>query len=159
MEIEDPSLLWGSARTRTMGKGNRMEQDIPCFHLDGDRSTLLKQFLSHSLFEVHMTESQHCAAQLAGTFSRPCLLGYDFTARGRNLHYSSRKDMLVLSGDGRVPASFYRQQKNGSNPTQFSAGRIQYQPKSQDLNIRDFESLDVKDLQTKKPDDNKGLKQ
>jgi hypothetical protein len=81
------------------------------------------------------------------------IVGYDFTARARNVRYSSRKDLLVLSGDGRVPATFYRQQKNGSNPTQFSAGRIQYQPKSQDLKVDDFESLDVKDLQTNKPAD------
>jgi lipopolysaccharide export system protein LptA len=95
--------------------------------------------------------------ELTGT-GNILIVGADFTARARNVHYSSRKDMLVLSGDGRVPASFYRQQRNGSNPTEFSAGRIQYQPKSQDLKVDDFQSLDVKDLQTNKPADTKALK-
>src|SRR5581483_2540997 len=71
------------------------------------------------------------------------IVGFDFTARARSVTYSSRKDLLVLSGDGRVPATFYREQKRGSHPTQFSAGRIQYQLKSQDLKVDDFESLDV----------------
>jgi lipopolysaccharide export system protein LptA len=104
-----------------------------------------------------ITRDEQSAVELDGS-GNILIVGYDFTARARSVHYSSRKDMLVLSGDGRVPASFYRQQKNGSNPTQFSAGRIQYQPKSQDLKIDDFQSLDVKDLQTKQPAGSNGLK-
>ncbi|HEV3338700.1 MAG TPA: hypothetical protein VG125_00025 [Pirellulales bacterium] len=104
-----------------------------------------------------ISRDNQSAMELNGT-GNILIVGYDFTARARNVHYSSRKDMLVLSGDGRVPASFYRQQRNGSTPTEFSADRIQYQPKSQDLKVDGFDLLDVKDLQTKKPADGTGVK-
>jgi hypothetical protein len=79
------------------------------------------------------------------------IYGSDFSARCRNVHYASSKDVLVLSGDGRAPASFYRNQQVGTNPLDFSAARILYYPKTQKLNVEKFESLDVQDLQSQKP--------
>jgi hypothetical protein len=78
------------------------------------------------------------------------IYGSDFAARCRNVHYASSKDQLVLSGDGRAPASFYRNQQ-GAKPIDFSASHILYYPKTQKLNVDEFESLDVQDLQSKKP--------
>jgi hypothetical protein len=57
----------------------------------------------------------------------------------------------VLSGDGRAPATFYRNQQLGSKPLDFSAARILYYPKTQMLNVDKFQSLDVQDLQSQKP--------
>ncbi|MGH7134679.1 MAG: hypothetical protein ACREHD_03005, partial [Pirellulales bacterium] len=76
--------------------------------------------------------------------------GSDFSARCRNVQYSSSKDLLTLSGDGRAPATFYRNQQSGANPLDFSAARILYYPKTQKLNVENFGSLDVTNLPTKK---------
>jgi hypothetical protein len=90
------------------------------------------------------------AMELAGE-GNTSLYGADFSARCWNVHYASAKDMLTLSGDGRAPASFYRNQLSG-NPLEFSASRILYNLKTQKLNVENFESLDVTNLPSKKPD-------
>ncbi|HET6881534.1 MAG TPA: hypothetical protein VFI31_15330 [Pirellulales bacterium] len=79
------------------------------------------------------------------------LYGADFSARCWNVHYASAKDMLTLSGDGRAPASFYRNQTAGTTPLEFSAARILYNLKTQKLNVENFELLDMTNLPTQKP--------
>ncbi|HQU42199.1 MAG TPA: hypothetical protein PK867_05280 [Pirellulales bacterium] len=81
--------------------------------------------------------------------------GSDFLSRCRNLRYASNKDLLVLSGDGRSAATFYRDQQNGSNPIDFAANRILYEPKLQRLNVNNFESLDVMGLPSQKSPEKK----
>lgn len=77
--------------------------------------------------------------------------GSDFSSRCCDVHYASSKDLLTLSGNGRAPATFYRNQQMGSNPLDFSAGRILYYPKTQKLSVENFESLDMINLNSKKP--------
>ncbi|HWB10777.1 MAG TPA: hypothetical protein VG826_16220 [Pirellulales bacterium] len=143
--VYGPVLRWQS----TIDPNFRERLGQEGFVLNCDRLQVAREGISRD---------DRSAVELDGT-GNILIVGYDFTARARNVHYSSRKDMLVLSGDGWVPATFYRQQRTGANPTEFSAGRIQYQPKSQDLKIDKFQSLDVKDLQNmNKPADGKGPK-
>ena len=141
--VYGPVLRWRA----TIDRNYRERFGQEGFSLDCDQLLIAREGVSRD---------KQSAMELDGS-GNVLIVGYDFSARARSVRYSSRKDLLVLSGDGRVPATFYRQQKNGSNPTQFSAERIQYQPKSQDLKVDGFKSLEMKDLQTNKPDD-KGLK-
>lgn len=82
--------------------------------------------------------------------------GSDFSSRCCDVHYASGRGLLTLSGDGRAPATFYRNQRLGQNPLDFSAGRILYYPKTQKLSVENFESLDVTNLPSKKPADKTG---
>jgi lipopolysaccharide export system protein LptA len=100
--------------------------------------------------KVGQTREGQAAMVLSGE-GNTLIIGSDFSARCRNLHYESSKDQLVLSGDGRAPATFYRNQQLGSKPLDFSAARILYYPKTQMLNVDKFQSLDVQDLQSQKP--------
>jgi hypothetical protein len=111
------------------------------FVLDCDLLTVEKDTTSHD---------KQAAMELTGE-GNTLIYGSDFNARCRSVRYASGKDMLTLSGDGRSPATFYRQQQSGSRPIQFSAGRIFYELKSQHLDVNNFDLLDVIDLQIKKP--------
>lgn len=100
--------------------------------------------------KVGTTRDNQAAMELLGD-GNTLIVGADFNARCRNVHYSSSKDLLVLSGDGRAPATFYRHQSSGATPLEFSGNRILYEPKRQHLKVDNFESLDVLGLQSKKP--------
>ncbi|HEX7379512.1 MAG TPA: hypothetical protein VF278_20485 [Pirellulales bacterium] len=103
------------------------------------------------LDKTGVTRDNQPTMELKGT-GNTLIEGSDFSARCGEVHYASSKDLLTLLGDGRAPATFYRNQRLGSNPLDFSAGRILYYPKTQKLSVENFESLDMTNLSTKKPD-------
>jgi hypothetical protein len=102
------------------------------------------------LDKTGVTNGNQPTMELAGA-GNTIIEGSDFSARCCDVHYASDKDLLTLSGDGRAPATFYRNQRLGSNPLDFSAGRILYYPKTQKLSVENFGSLDVTNLPSKKP--------
>ena len=101
-----------------------------------------------------MTATGQPAVELFGE-GNIVIEGSDFLARCRNLRYTSNKDLLVLSGDGRTAATFYRDQQTSANPVDFAANQIIYQPKTQWVRVNNFNSLDVMGLPSQKPPEKK----
>lgn len=97
-----------------------------------------------------MTATGQSAVELFGE-GNIVIEGSDFLSRCRNLRYASNKDLLVLSGDGRTAATFYRDQQSSPNPVDFAANQIFYWPKTQRLQVNNFNSLDVMGLPSQKP--------
>jgi hypothetical protein len=68
--------------------------------------------------------------------------GMLFTARGARVSFNQAKDLMILEGDGRNPASLYYQEIIGGLDRNLHAQRIKYWPETGKTSINDAQSMD-----------------
>jgi hypothetical protein len=69
--------------------------------------------------------------------------GTTFRAVGRRITYTQAKDLFTLEGDGRTPATLYRQLQVGAQASVLPAQKILYWRKTNDVKIVDAQTLEV----------------
>lgn len=79
--------------------------------------------------------------------------GAEFLARARRLTYSSQSDRLVLEGDGWTGARLYREHRKSTHPKDLVAGKISFWPKTQNVKLDDFHSVDFSHVQAEEDDE------
>ncbi|MBN2293037.1 MAG: hypothetical protein JXM70_11465 [Pirellulales bacterium] len=69
--------------------------------------------------------------------------GMLFTARGAVMSYNQDKDLMILEGDGRNPATLYRQEVIGGPEQNLHAQRIKYWPGTKEIKVVGAQSVEL----------------
>ncbi len=72
--------------------------------------------------------------------------GFKFFAQADRISYTSDKDQLIISGDGRSPAEFWHRTKPGGDFSQVKARRFIFQRSNNVLQMDDAQSIDIGNL-------------
>jgi len=68
--------------------------------------------------------------------------GMLFTARGARMSFNQKKDLMILEGYGRNPATLYYQEVVGGEEQKLHAKRIKYWPKTKATSIGGAQSME-----------------
>ncbi len=80
--------------------------------------------------------------------SKPKSRGQIFSASAARLNYVAAKDLFVLEGDGRNYAYLARQERVGAPFDEQSAGKFQFWPSLNQLQVQDAHSLHIQSLES-----------
>jgi hypothetical protein len=69
--------------------------------------------------------------------------GVLFTARGARMSFNQAKDLMILEGDGRNPATLYHQKIIGGPEENLHAGRIMYWPRTRKTTVEGAQSVEL----------------